>query len=93
MQPFVSLFWTYLATSSSNVHSASAAARYTSIVRMNRCRSFFTAARDYPNRPVAELWHDVSIVVRVVIPAEELEELNDNIVGLIEVIGEHRLEA
>jgi hypothetical protein len=27
------------------------------------------------------------------IPAEELEELNDNIVGLIEVIGEHRGQA
>lgn len=26
------------------------------------------------------------------IPAEELEELNDNIVGLIEVIGEYRAE-
>ena len=27
------------------------------------------------------------------IPAEDLEELNDNIVGLIEVIGEYRAEA
>ena len=27
------------------------------------------------------------------IPAERLEELNDNIVGLIEVIGEYRDEA
>ena len=27
------------------------------------------------------------------IPAEELEELNDNIIGLIEVIGEYRADA
>lgn len=27
------------------------------------------------------------------VPAEELEELNDNIVGLIEVIGEYRRQA
>lgn len=27
------------------------------------------------------------------VPAEELEELNDNIVGIIEVIGEYRADA
>jgi hypothetical protein len=27
------------------------------------------------------------------VPAEELEELSDNIVGLIEVVGEHRAQA
>ncbi len=32
----------------------------------------------------------IIIVLKWWIPAEELEEMNDNIVGLIEVIGEYK---